>query len=75
MAACDVFSPITRTLIRESEPIEERGMRVQINLRAKNLINQAGLLQTVSDPYAVIYKDDYFDPSNPEEGMIARTER
>jgi len=50
-------------------------MRVQVILKAKNLRNQAGLFQTVSDPYAVIYRDGDFDPTNPEEGMMARTER
>lgn len=75
MAACDLFSPITSAFENESDPDSKMGIRVQVLLRAKNLINQAGLLQTVSDPYAVIYKDEHFDPSYPEEGMLARTER
>lgn len=54
---------------------EIAGMRVQVVLKAKNLTNKAGVFQTVSDPYAVIYKDEDFDPSNPDEGMLARTER
>ena len=64
----------SESIIKANEE-KKLGMRVQVILKAKNLRNQAGLFQTVSDPYAVIYRDGDFDPTNPEEGMMARTER